>query len=152
MSANRKHRSWSRLLVLGLTALGTVGVAIWTKAQAQVEMPATLPTVGFSSSSYTVSEGETVNITVTLSQSSTSTVTVNVEATATDYFGDPLEHNDTIQFNSGETSKTFQFTFLYDPCCQGNTTVSMNLSNPSGATLGVVSSATLTALDIDQCP
>ena len=67
--------------------------------------------VSFSNSSYTVNEGDSITVTVILSQAAVQAVTVPIRverrggALAADYSGIP----ESLKFNAGEASKSFQF-------------------------------------------
>ena len=52
-----------------------------------------------------------------------------------------------MQFAPGETSKTFVVLINEDSLVEGNETFNVNLSNPSGATLGFPGIATVTIID-----
>jgi hypothetical protein len=109
--------------------------------------------VQFSTSSYTVGEGDgTVAVTVTLSQSSGSTVTVDYatsDGTATSGGPDYFPENYTLTFSPGVTSQTIIISIIDDLCPESNESFTVTLSNPSGATLGTPSTATVTILDND---
>jgi len=109
------------------------------------------PTVQFSSSTYSVSEGGgSATITVTLSALSGQTVSVdyatsNGTATAgSDY----LSVSDTLDIARGVISMTFTVPIVEDSSQEGNETILLTLSNPNHATLGT-NSAVLTIVDDD---
>jgi glucose/arabinose dehydrogenase len=56
---------------------------------------------------------------------------------------------DTLTFNAGETSKTFDVPVIDDAYVEGNETVTLRLLNPTGATLGAQATTTLTIRDND---
>jgi N-acetylmuramoyl-L-alanine amidase len=109
-------------------------------------------TVQFSSATYSVNEnGGSRTITVTrtggTSAVGVSYATSNGTATAgADYTGS----SGTLSFATNETSKTFTVPIIDDASVEGNETVNLTLSNPTGgATLGSPSSAVLTIVDND---
>ncbi|MEA5578075.1 Calx-beta domain-containing protein [Anabaena sp. UHCC 0451] len=111
--------------------------------------------IAFSRSTYSVNEnGTTVQaITLTRTNGSDGTVTVKVtpsNGTATqssDYNGTPI----VVSFNSGQTSQTVTIPIINDTQIEGNETVNLTLSNPTGgATLGTQTTATLTIIDNDN--
>lgn len=109
-----------------------------------------VPTVQFDSATYTLDEnGGTATITVELSGPSG-------QATAVDYSvsdgsatagSDYTATNATLNFAAGETSKSFEVQVLDDNLAEGDETVNLTLSNPTGVALGTPSEATLTILD-----
>lgn len=115
--------------------------------------------VQFSSPTYSVAEGAgSIAITVTLSASSPSDVTVNY-ATAdgpapngASAGADYTATSGTLTIPAGVTSKTFSISILQDTSYEGDETVTLTLSSPSGATLGTPSTATLTITDDEQPP
>ncbi|MFL6212100.1 MAG: Calx-beta domain-containing protein [Pyrinomonadaceae bacterium] len=56
---------------------------------------------------------------------------------------------DTLQFAPGQTQKTIKVPLIDDAYPEGNETVTLRLSDPSGVTLGAQSTATLTITDND---
>ena len=57
------------------------------------------------------------------------------------------DHSRHTQFAAGETSKTISIPIIDDAYAEGNESFTITLSNPTGATLGTPSSATLTITD-----
>jgi hypothetical protein len=150
--------SWWVWLGLNGVLAAAVGILLWSGAEAQQEMPQSLPVVSFSGSEYVVGEGDgTVTITVTLSQSSTETVAVDYatsDGTAVGYAseddpGDYGSANGTLQFAPGETAKTIAILILQDCKPEANETFTLTLNNPVGASLGAPSTSTITILDDD---
>ncbi|MGI9212425.1 MAG: Ig-like domain-containing protein, partial [Methylococcaceae bacterium] len=98
----------------------------------------------------TVTEGNSgisyANVTVSLSAASSQVVTVNYAtqdgtATAgTDY----QASSNLLSFAPGQTSQTLQIPVLGDTLIESNETLTINLSNPTHATLSANSSATVT--------
>ena len=112
--------------------------------------------VSFTVSSYSVLEsGGIATITVQRTGGSSGFVSVNfTTADGTASAGiDYLSANGTVTFGPGETSKAFSIPILDDALVEGNETVNLILSNPTGgAMLGAKASATLTIVDDNQCP
>ncbi|MBK7709042.1 MAG: hypothetical protein IPJ30_25650 [Acidobacteria bacterium] len=66
---------------------------------------------------------------------------------------DYVNASSTLNFANGETSKTFDVTVCDDALFEGNETVNLTLSNPTGgATLGIQTTAALTITDNDAQP
>jgi hypothetical protein len=110
-------------------------------------------TIQFSAATYSVNEtGGSAAITVSRSGGSASNVTVDY-ATSNGTATAGLDYSSaasTFTFNAGETSKQFFVTISDDVLVEGNETVILTLSNPTGgAVLGARSSATLTIVDND---
>ncbi|MFZ5596938.1 MAG: Calx-beta domain-containing protein [Bacillota bacterium] len=112
-------------------------------------------TFKFSSASYTVNEdGGSATITVKRTGSATGAAGVqyagsNGTATAgSDY----TAASGKLEFASGETSKSFTIPVLDDSIIEGNETVNLTLSNPTGATIGSPGKAVLTIIDNDTTP
>jgi hypothetical protein len=110
--------------------------------------------LAFSSATYSVGEnGGSATITVTRNNGSTGQVGVNYatsNGTAT-AGSDYTAVNGTLTFAAGVTSQTFAVPIINDDIVEGNETVNLTLTNPTGgATLGSPSTATLTIADDDQ--
>ncbi|MBV9927079.1 MAG: DUF4214 domain-containing protein [Acidobacteria bacterium] len=113
--------------------------------------------VAFSTSAYTVSEGTGAGglgvdgtgfrvVTVTRSGDTTGTATVDyatADGTAT-RLKDYQQTLGTLVFGPGQTTKTFTVFVPDDAFSEGAETVSLALSNPVGAVLGAIPTATLT--------
>ena len=113
------------------------------------------PTVQFSSATYSVNEGGgTVTVTVTKTGSTALNATVhyatsNGTATAgSDYTATSGD----LTFLPGDTSKTFTVSITDDSVYEGNETFNVDLSAPSGATLGSPASAAVTIVENDPAP
>lgn len=113
--------------------------------------PPETPTIQFSSENYTVSETDgTASITVTLTSPATQEVTVayatsNGTATAGhDYT--PI--SGTLTIATGERSNSFAVAIHSDTEAEEEETVSLALDNPTNATLGTLSNATLRITDV----
>lgn len=108
--------------------------------------------VNFSTTAFAVNENQgTATVTVTLDHSSASPISVNYNTMD----GSALAGSDytaasgTLNFAPGETSKTFNVTILNDSNSEGDESLGLMLSSPSGATLGTPSAASLTITDDD---
>ena len=106
--------------------------------------------IQFSSSNYSVVEACTM-ITITVNRIgnpiSAASIDYNTsDVTATER-GDYITALGTLSFAPGETSKSFIVLINDDSYVEGNETFSVNLSNPSGASLGAPSIATVTIND-----
>ncbi len=108
-------------------------------------------TVQFAAAAYSVNETDGVaNITVNLGSASSQPVSVDYatsDGSAKTADSDYTAAGGTLTFAPGETSKTFPVTIVDDLLTEGDETVNLALSNPSGATLGALTTATLTIVD-----
>ena len=107
-------------------------------------------------SNYSVNENQgTASITVTRTGGSDGAVAVNYatsNSTAT-AGSDYTATSGTLNFAAGETSKTITVPIIDDTAVEGNETVNVTLSSPTGgATLGSPASASLTIVDNDSPP
>ena len=108
-------------------------------------------TVRFTIGTYSVRENMTsTTISVVRTGGNKGSVAVNyavaggTAVSGTDYTGD----SGTLTFGDGETSRTFVVTMVNDTASEGNETVQLTLSSPTGGlVLSTPSSATLTILD-----
>ena len=132
-----------------------------TPTPTPVPTPTPTPPVQFDSPSYFVNESDgRVQITVTRGDTSGS-ATVDYRTTDTDTFvvgcgdkhGSAFGRCDfatvvgTLNFASGEASKTFAVPIIDDSYAEGNEVFTVVLSNPTGATVGTVGNATVTISD-----
>lgn len=110
-------------------------------------------TAQFSATAYSVAESAGVaNIQVSLNDASGNVVSINYAAangTAT-AGSDYTTQSGTLTFSPGETVKTFSVPILDDAVDEPDETVNLILSNPTNATLGTPTDATLTILDNDN--
>ncbi|MFN8494903.1 MAG: Calx-beta domain-containing protein [Caldilineaceae bacterium] len=116
-----------------------------------------LPTVQFAQAAYSANEnnaGGNATMLVTLNAASGMTVTVNyATTTGTATAGsDYTATSGALTFRPGEVSKSFTATLLDDSLDEADETVGLRLSNPSNATLGTPTNATLTIVDDDPSP
>ena len=109
--------------------------------------------VSFSSPAYSSGEaGGSATITVTLSAASSVTATVNYatsDNTAT-AGSDYIAVSGALTFTPGATSLTFTVPITSDTAQEGNETITLTLSSPVSATLGITNPATLTIVDDDN--
>ncbi|MDX2213899.1 MAG: Calx-beta domain-containing protein [Oculatellaceae cyanobacterium bins.114] len=114
-------------------------------------------TLAFSSATYSVNENGTPVSTVTVTRTGGSSGAVSATVTPTngtatagsDFTSTPI----VVNFAEGQTSQTVTIPITNDTDVEGNETVNMTLSNPTGgATLGTQTTATLTIVDNDFTP
>ena len=110
-------------------------------------------TLQFSGATFSANEGTpTATITVTrIGAAAGTTARVNystADGTATQRT-DYIITNGMLDFMAGETSKTFTISLIDDVYIEGNETLNLNLSNPSGAAAGGQVTALLTIQDND---
>jgi len=111
-------------------------------------------TVSFSSSNFSVNESNGV-ATITVNRSGSTLPPVTVDYTTSDgsaqQTGDYTLALGKLSFGTNETTKTFQVLITDDGHVEGNETVNLTLSNPSGGlSLGTPSSAVLTISSNDS--
>ena len=140
-----------RVVITGLSWFNPVG----SFADYDYVCLAAPPTVQFSHGNYGVSEGAgTALITATLSAVSPYAVTVDYASTdGTALAGsDCLTASGTLTFTPGVTGQTFSVPILDDEIDEPTETVSLTLSGPAGAVLGVPVTAVLTIIDDNDAP
>ncbi|NER29804.1 MAG: hypothetical protein F6J89_19840, partial [Symploca sp. SIO1C4] len=112
--------------------------------------------IAFSANNFSLSENGTPVQEVTLNrtggtqgQVSVTLTPTNGTATNADYDDNPI----VVTFADGETSKTVEISVVDDSEVEGNETINLDLSNPTGGvTIGNSDSATLTIVDNDTPP
>jgi hypothetical protein len=110
----------------------------------------------FNSATYSANEGAGIaSITVTRTGGNSGSVSVNyvtqngTALAASDY----TAANGTLAWANGDAAaKSFSVPIINDTDVESNETVNLFLSNPSGAMLGSLSTATLTLVDNDSAP
>ncbi|HEX8096703.1 MAG TPA: FG-GAP-like repeat-containing protein, partial [Pyrinomonadaceae bacterium] len=111
--------------------------------------------VSFSAAGFTVNEGDGfATITVTRAGDTLTAAAVNF-ATSDGTASQSKNYttsSGTLTFAPGETSKTFAVVITDNAYVEGNKTVNLALSSPSGATFGAPSTAVLTIVDNDTQP
>jgi hypothetical protein len=130
--------------------LGTPAAAILTLLDNDEAPP--LPTVQFSTETYTVSEkAGTATITATLSAPTQQTVTVTYETSdaSGSHVGAPAV-NGVLTFAPGQVLQSFTVPLARHGAGQPNTTILLTLRDPTNAILGTRTTATLTILDDDE--
>ncbi|HUQ34402.1 MAG TPA: lamin tail domain-containing protein, partial [Pyrinomonadaceae bacterium] len=110
----------------------------------------------FNSATYSVNEnGGSVTITVTRTGGSDGAVSINYATSngSATSGSDYTATSGTLSYANSETSKTFSVPVIDDTTYEGNETVNLLLSSPTGgATLGSPSSAVLTIIENDPQP
>ena len=113
------------------------------------------PSLRFSAAAYTVAETAGIaTISVTRVGSAVISLTVDYTTTAAGTAtpgpgGDYTPVSGTLTFAPGQTSRSFTVPIVDDDVVDGPKTVGLQLTNPTGATLGTPSTATLTITDND---
>ncbi|PYS26197.1 MAG: hypothetical protein DMF75_22535 [Acidobacteria bacterium] len=139
-----------------LTALNNAVLAA-TPTPTPTPTPSPTPTptqspnvVQFSSSNYGVIEACTT-VTITVNRVGDTSGAASVEYFTADVTAaerrDYITANGKLSFAAGETSKSFAVLINDDSYVEGPETLSVNLRNPSGASLGAPSIATVTIFD-----
>jgi Calx-beta domain len=120
-------------------------------------------TAQFTAQNQDVSENSGV-VSVTVSRIGDTTKVATVNFQTTDNFGGDCSQSNgnasakcdfgtaggTLQFAIGQTSRTILISVVDDGYVEGNETITLTLSNPSGMTLGSATSTTITIADNDS--
>ncbi len=137
-----------------ITITGTAESAEWARVDYVEFIPVGPGTLSLSNASYSVNEdGTQAAVTVARSNGSIGEVSVTLipsNGTATapnDYDHTPI----TVNFADGETEKTVNIPIVDDTQTEGDESINLALSNPTGgATLGTQDTAALTIVDNDN--
>ncbi len=111
--------------------------------------------IQFGSASYTENESAAfASITVVRTISTNGSASIRYEATDGSAIDGQHYHavSGTLSFADGEANKTFQVPVINNGLADGNKTVNLGLSSPSGAVLGTPSNAVLTIVDAGAAP
>jgi uncharacterized protein (TIGR03118 family) len=118
-----------------------------------------LALVQLSAKAFIIGEGNgSIQITVTRSGDVSGAAIVNYSTFDQNQAGHANQKTDyelavgTVRFNPGETSKTFNLLLVDDKFVEGDETVKIELSNPTGAGLGNPHEAEVTITDNDSAP
>ncbi len=165
-TTNSRIPGGQKSLTLGLAGTYTIEVSGFAPGDdgpytLTLTTESVVDSVQFSQPTFSAGEGAgTVNVNVTRSGNS-SPATVNYATT--DNFGancsqatgqasarcDFNTAGGTLRFAAGETSKNITLSIVDDGYVEGNETLTVTLSNPSGTSLGTPSTATVTIVDND---
>ncbi len=164
---NSRIPGGAKSLTLGLAGTYTFEVTGFTASEVgpytvTLNTEASADSIQFSQSTVSVGEGTSVvNLTVTRSGNIGSPATVdyatndNFATNCNQFNGQASAKCDfntaggTLRFAAGETSKTIPLSIVNDGYVEGNETFTVNLSNPTGVTLGAPTSTTVTIVDND---
>jgi hypothetical protein len=133
-------------------ALGSPGTAVLTIKDNDAQQQQTT-NVQIEQTSYSVSEGDHFKL-INITRTGDTSTDVSVDYTTSD--GTAGQRTDytlmlgTLHFAPSETTKTLTFLVTEDSYVEGNETLTLSLSNATGATLGSQSQAQITILDNDN--
>ncbi len=151
----------------GVPRMGALIIAAQTFTVTQPELTPVATSLQFSTANYTVGESDgQATITVTRTNDTSGAATVDYRTADSDTFtvgcADTVNNRgaafgrcdfattlDTLRFAAGEASKTFVVPIINDVHVEGNETFQVVLSNPTGAALGLQTTATVTITDND---
>ena len=142
-----------RSIVFTATQRGSVALTDAERIKIRITVPSRPSSLAFGTHSYVVTEGGLARITVTRSGGSDGMVSVDYKTKN----GNAIEGADytpamgTLTFAAGETgSKTIKIRIVNDQAAEPDESFEVSLSNPTGgATLDMVSKATVTIVDDD---
>lgn len=131
----------------------TLRIATHGRGMFEISAAQTATTLSFSASNYSVNEGD-VFATITVNRSGDASGVSTVDFSSSNLTATQVRDyqvaNGTLSFAAGETSKTFRVLIVNDAYAEGDETVSLTLSNPTGGTLSAPTTATLTIVDNDS--
>ncbi len=90
--------------------------------------------IGFAQATQNANNGDTVNVTVELAAAAVQAFDVVIDIAGTDTNGDPVPDNETLNFQTGETSKTFSYNTSGKEA-DSAITFSIGLPLPAGITI-----------------
>ncbi len=113
--------------------------------------------LAFNATAYSIKEDGTPIIAVTITRTGRSQGTVSATITLSNGTAtSPADYNSTpiiVNFGDGETSKTVEIPIVDDTVYEGDETINLTLSNPTGgATIGTQNTAILTIKENDTPP
>lgn len=139
-----------------LVLTNAVGVQLGDPAAATVTIVDDESAVGFSTASYRVSEGAAAARIIVNRSGNASTpfaVQLTTEDASATAGADYVPQNVTLEFAAGETTKSVSLPILPDTLVEGDETVRLVLSNPTGGVaIGSQGTAILTIVDDDLLP
>jgi hypothetical protein len=139
-----------KVLVTGGALFTGSGIATPLSSAELYDSGTVFPIIQFSSSSYSVME-ECTAVTITVNRSGDTSGAASVYYFTSDVSAterrDYITAIGTLRFGPGDTSKSFVVLINEDSYVEGSETFNVNLSNPSGATLGAPAIATVTIND-----
>lgn len=149
----RRHRLVLGIFELLLVSTLVLGGWLVSASTAQVVQPALLPTLRFSSGSYTWTEGGGPNtITLVLSEPATAQITATIRLTTLDPSLNPVVQTGCVSIHVGQLHGTCELEIVDNACCQPTMTGTLEIIDALNAIVASQSSAIVTVLDDDVCP
>jgi hypothetical protein len=142
-------------VLLGLSSPVSATLGVTNTATLIITDDDPTPSVSFSAPTYFTNElTTTVSILVELSNPSAFTITVNYATSDNSATAglDYISASGALTFTPGMTQQGFSVSILHDVISESDETVTLTLSSPISATLGVINAATLVIVDNDGTP